>query len=167
MLFRSLKGKTYIVHRAEIVAEEEEGSGVSSTFTPPVTHLYSINDDGQQATIPYDSVFYFSRISFDITRNLYLNAISQSYIGGTPGFVTVNNQKLAVYRYNITRYVQNVINGKTTPRVLKIAAPYYAEFAGTNISIAPLNAIAAGRVKLKGGNHPAKPMRLIVYYSKP
>lgn len=163
----TLKGKSYIIHRAEIIAEEEEGSGVSNVLTPPVTHLYSINSIGQQATIPYDSAFYFSRVTFDFTRNLFLNNIAQSYSGGSPGFVSVNNQKLAVYRYNVTRYVQNVVNGNIAPRLLKIAAPYYAEFAGDNISISPLNAVAAGRVKLKGGNHPTKPMRLVVYYSKP
>jgi hypothetical protein len=163
----ALKGKPYIIHRAEIIAEEAEGSGVSNILTPPVTHLYSLNNNGQQATIPFDSAFYFNRISFDFNRNLFLNGITQSYSGGSPGFVTVNNQKLAVYRYNVTRYVQNVINGNTQPRVLKIAAPYYAEFAGDNISIAPLNGIAAGRVKLKGGAHPTKPMRLVIYYSKP
>jgi hypothetical protein len=163
----TLKGKPYIVHRAEIIAEEEEGNNVSSVLTPPVTHLFSLNDNGQQAPIPYDSAFYVSRISFDFNRNQFLNAITQTYCGGVPGNVFINNQKLATYRYNVTRYVQNVVNGNIKPRTLKIAAPYYAEFAGDNISIAPLNAVAAGRVKLRGGSHPTRPMRLIVYYSKP
>ncbi|MFN5334773.1 MAG: DUF4270 family protein [Bacteroidota bacterium] len=163
----TLKGKPYVVHRAEIIAEEADGANVSTILTPPVTHLFSINNSGRQSTIPYDSSFYFNRVSFDFNRNLFLNSITQSYCGGLPGAVTVNNRKLTVYRYNVTRYVQNVINGNTQTRVLKIAAPYFAEFAGDNISIAPLNAVAAGRVKLKGGSHPTKPMRLIIYYSKP
>jgi hypothetical protein len=163
----TLKGKPYIVHRAEIIAEESEGSNVSTIFTPPITHLFSINSKGQQAPIPYDSLFYLNRASYDFGRKLFLNTITQSYCGGVPGFVSSGNQKLARYRYNVTRYVQNIINGNSTPRGLKISAPYYAEFAGDNISILPLNPIAAGRVKLKGGSHPTKPMRLIIYYSKP
>jgi hypothetical protein len=163
----TLKGRPYIVHRAEIIAEEAEGANVSTVLAPPVTHLFSINAKGQQAPIPYDSLFYLNRTSFDFSRRLFLNTITQSYCGGIPGFVSSDNQKLAVYRYNVTRYVQNIINGNSIPRVLKIAAPYYAEFAGENISAVPLNPIAAGRVKLKGGSHPAKPMRLIIYYSKP
>lgn len=163
----TLKGKPYIVHRAEIIAEEAEGVNVSSILAPPVTHLFSIAENGQQSTIPYDSLFYISVVTFDFSRNLFLNSILQSYSGGVPGFINVNNQRLTQYRYNVTRYIQNVINGNAKPRLLKIASPYYAEFAGDNISITPLNAIAAGRVKLKGGSHPTKPMRLIIYYSKP
>jgi hypothetical protein len=163
----ALKGQPYIVHRAELIAEQADDNSVSSFFTPPSTHLYAVNTLGQQTPIPYDSVFYYNRVSFDFIRNVTLNSILQEYCGGLPSYQVVNNQKLAVYRYQLTRFVQNVINGNTSSRTFKLAAPYYAEFAGGNISLTPLNAIGAGRVKLYGGNHPTKPMRLIIYYSKP
>jgi hypothetical protein len=163
----ALAGKPYIVHRAEIIATQAEDNTVSPIFTPPVTHLYSINDLGQQTTIPFDSDIYFNRVSIDFRRNVFLNSISVEYCGGNPVYKTINNQKLAEYRYNVTRYIQNVINKKISTRSFRISAPYNAEFAGGNISLFPLNPLAAGRVKLYGGSHPTKPMRLIVYYSKP
>jgi hypothetical protein len=163
----SIRGNPYIIHRAEILATQADDNSFSDIFYPPVTHLYSINDNGEQSPIPFDSVFYFNRVSLDSRRNLFLNSISIEYCGGNPIYKTINNKRLAEYRYNVTRYVQNYINGNTINKKFRISAPYYAEFAGGNISLTPLNVIAAGRVKLNGGAHPTKPMRLLIYYSKP
>ena len=163
----TLAGKPYIIHRAELIATQAEDNTASSIFTQPVTHLYCLNEAGQQTAIPYDSVFYLNRVNFDFRRNVFLNSISQEYCGGIPVYKTINNKQYAEYRYNLTRYIQNVMNKNIIPKKFRISAPYNAEFTGGSISIFPLNALAAGRVKLHGGAHPDKPMRLIIYYSKP
>ncbi len=163
----TLVGKPYIIHRAELIASQAEDNTASAVFLPPVTHLYCINETGQQTAIPYDSVFYLNRVNFDFRRNLFLNAVSQEYCGGNPVFRTVNNQRFAEYRYNVSRYIQNVLNKNIRPTKFRISAPYNAEFSGGSISLFPLNPLAAGRVKLFGGSHPTKPMRLLIYYSKP
>jgi hypothetical protein len=163
----TLKGKPYIIHRAELIAEQADDNSVSTIFTPPATHLYSLNAFGEQVPIPYDSVFYYNRASFDFIRNVTLYAISQEYAGGSPSYKSINSKLLVTYRYNLTRYVQNLINGNAQPRSFKLSAPYFAEFSGGNSSIVPFNALAAGRVKLYGGAHSARPMRLKIYYSKP
>lgn len=162
-----LIGKPYIIHRADLVATQIADNSVNKDLAVPVTHLFAINDAGQQMPIPYDSLFYYTRLSFDAGRNVFLNAIAQTYCGGVPKFIPSSGQNVAEYRYNLTRYIQNIINGNTTIRSLRIGAPYYAAFAGGNISQLPFNPIGAGRVKLGGGSHPSQPMRLKVYYSKP
>jgi hypothetical protein len=163
----SLIGKPYIIHRAEIIASQADDNSVSDIFSPPITHLYYLNDAGAQTPIPYDSLFYFSRVSFDNQRNAVLNSIQLNYCGGNPVLKSSGSQKLAEYRFNVSRYIQNVLNKNIKPGKFRISAPYFAEFSGGNISLSPLNAIAAGRVKLNGGGHPTKPMRLLIYYSKP
>jgi hypothetical protein len=72
-----LIGKPYIIHRADLVATQIADNSVSKDLFVPETHLFAINDVGQQMPIPYDSVFYYNRISFDAGRNVFLNAIAQ------------------------------------------------------------------------------------------
>ncbi|MFN9111948.1 MAG: DUF4270 family protein, partial [Bacteroidota bacterium] len=97
----TLAGKPLIIHRAELIATQVEDDGISSIFTPPVTHLYCLNDAGAQTAIPYDSLFYLNRVSFDFRRNVFLNSVSLEYCGGSPVFKIFNNQKYAEYRYNL------------------------------------------------------------------
>ncbi|MBU6158542.1 MAG: DUF4270 family protein, partial [Bacteroidetes bacterium] len=132
-----LVGKPYIIHRADLVATQIADNNVLKDISVPVTHLFALNDAGQQMPIPYDSVFYYTKVSFDAGRNVFLHAIAQTYCGGIPKFINVNGQSVAEYRYNLTRYIQNVINRNTAIRSLRIAAPYYAFFAGGNISQLP------------------------------
>jgi hypothetical protein len=165
----TLVGKKYIVHRAELVAQQvyQGPTSAENLFTPPSLHLFTIGADGKNATIPYDSTSYWSPASFDFFRDKFLFNVLTTYTGGTPSFTRdASNNTVAVYRMNITRYVQNIINGNTTRRDFKLTAPFLAEFGGNILSSVSINPIAFGRVQLGGGTHPQYRMKVCIYYSK-
>jgi hypothetical protein len=166
----TLGGKPYIVHRAELVARQIYKGPLQeeNAFLPPVLHLYTLENSGKNAPIPYDSIGYFQQSSFDFTRSVTLYNILSSYTGGTNTFYLDNaNRSASIYRMNMTRYVQNIVNGRTSRRDFKLAAPYFAEFSGGRSSGTSLNPLAYGRIQLGGGSHPLYPMYVCIYYSKP
>jgi hypothetical protein len=165
----NLKGQVYIVHRAELVARQvfQGPLSVESIYTPPLVHLFSLNSAGQNAPIPFDSSNYMRPASFDFFRQVALFDVNTNYSGGQPSFFRdASSNLVAEYRMNMTRYVQNVINGKADIRDFKITAPYFAYFSGGIVSSTSLNPIAYGRVQLGGGTHPQYPMFVRIYYSK-
>jgi hypothetical protein len=166
----TLAGKNYIIHRAEVVARQiyQGPLQVENTFLPPVVHLFTLDVNGKNAPIPFDSLIYFQQSSFDFVRNVMLYNLQEAYTGGNATYYLDNaNNTAAEYRMNITRYVQNIVNGRRQRRDFKLAAPYFAEFAGGKSSGTSLNPIAYGRVQLGGGTHPRYPMYVRIYYSKP
>lgn len=167
--FDTLVGKKYIVHRAEIVARQlYEGPLVlENLYTSPVLHLYAIDSEGKNAPLPYDSLNYWTPASFDFFRNVSLYTINTRYLGGFPSYVKdPSSNTVSEYKLNITRYVQNVINGNTQRKDLKLTAPYYTEFRNGVSSVTGINPLAYGRVKLGGGLHSQHPMFVRIYYSK-
>lgn len=167
--FDTLVGKKYIIHRAEIVARQlYEGPLVlENQFTAPVMHLYAFDSEGKNAALPYDSLNYWTPSSYDFIRNVSLFSINSRYTGGFPSYIKdPSANTVSEYKLNITRYVQNIINGKTQRKELKLTAPYYAEFKNGISSITAINPLAYGRVKLGGGLHSQFPMYVRIYYSK-
>ena len=165
----TLKGKQYIVHRAELVARQifQGPLSVESIYPPPIIHMYSLNSAGQNAPIPVDSLSYMQPATFDFIRQVALFNINTNYTGGQPTFFQdASSNLVAEYRMNMTRYVQNIMNGRATRRDLKLAAPYFATFANGIVSSSSFNPIAYGRVQLGGGTHPQYPMFVRIYYSK-
>lgn len=172
----SLIGKKYIIHRAEIVVRQifQGPVNIERILLQPTLNLVTIGADGKSASIPFDSSGYFLPPSnFDFTRNVFLadlsNISSQNYTGGTPTFFNNGTgNTVAEYRLNISRYVQNIINGKATLRDFKLEAPYFANygFSPYNISsAASINPVAYGRVQVGGGTHTQYPMFVRIYYS--
>lgn len=174
----TLKGQRYIVHRAELVARQifQGPATLERQLLPPLLHLYTFDNAGRNASIPFDSISYFVpnfSNSFNFSRFTYNYNINEVYTGATPTtFTDVNNNTVYEYRMNITRYVQNIINGNASLRDFRLEAPYYANFAAPpgfdyNISSqAIFNKVGDGRVQLGGGTHPTYPMFVRIYYSK-
>lgn len=175
----SIVGKTYIVHRAELVMRQiyQGPATIENILLQPTLHLFTIDANGKNAPIPVDSASYLTRFfGFDQIRNVVTyditNSGTENYLSTFPYFTTIAGNRVAEYRLNITRYVQNIINGKTTLRDFKLEAPYFANFttlAGLTVntsSSASINPIAYGRVQVGGGSHPLYPMYVRIYYSK-
>jgi Domain of unknown function (DUF4270) len=173
----TLIGQRYIVHRAELVVRQIFQGPVSleNQLLQPAVHLFTLDNAGNNQPIPYDSTRYFfqSNTPFSFTRLVYPFNIDETYTGGLPNYFNdVNSNRVAEYRMNITRYVQNIINGKAQLRDFKLEAPYFANFKAPqgfdfNISSTSIfNLIAAGRVQVGGGSHPTYPMFVRIYYSK-
>jgi hypothetical protein len=153
-----------IVHRAELIMEEIYDP--SDTLFPPPPGLYLDAYDPAAAafrTIPYD--FYFDASG---SSNL-------ASFGAVP-FVTTDpmGRPVKSWRFNLSRYVQNIVNGTQPAYNLRLHAPVYtynqyrpsptAESTKVAVSVNP--APAKGRVRLGGGNHPTQKMRLRIVYSK-
>jgi hypothetical protein len=153
-----------VVHRAELIMEQVYDA--SDILFPP-TNLYLDAYDttvSTYRTIPYD-------VSFGATGNTNLGSFGVSPIDTKDG----SGNNIKNWRFNITRYVQHVVNDTEPVYDLRLFAPLYVEelyrpgvlgSTSTQVYI-PVNAAAGkGRVRLGGGNHPTQKMRLRIVYSK-
>jgi hypothetical protein len=113
-------------------------------------------------TIPYD---------FILDPTAGPNYLDFGTFGKTT--VDVNNNPITVWKFNITRYVQNYLTKKEPLYDFRLSAPFSTNdlfrYDGVNdiyqfVSVNSL--IAAGRVRLGGGSHPTQRLRLHIIYSK-
>lgn len=166
----TIRNKAYIIHRAELVARQvyQGPSTQESIFLPPNLHLFSYSATNAVEPIPFDQPYYFINSFFLNPRQLdTVFNIETSYTGGSPSYVQdIASNRIAEYRLNMTSYVQNLVNGKTTRRDFKLSAPYYPRFSDKKIGSTFINPLAYGRVQLGGGSHPTQKMYVRIYYSK-
>lgn len=163
-----------VIHRAELIMEQVHHE--DDTLFPP-TNLYLDAYDPTVTTfrtIPYD-------IAFDASGNSNLSSF---------GVIPINTKdqsgnSIKSWRFNLTRYVQHVVNDTEPVYDLRLFAPLYinelyrpgvvgstsnliTKFVGTPLQVNP--AAGKGRVRLAGNTgdtdtNPQK-MRLRIVYSK-
>ncbi len=160
-----------VVHRAELIMEQVHQPVYDSIF--PAKFLFLDAYDAAVSTkynrfIPYD-------FTFDVQGNPALGALGVApYDEKNPA-----GQNIKVWKFNISRYIQNVVNKREQPFDLKLSAPYYVfgyykptQAATSSLQRVTVNAsVGDGRVRLYGGNtaSPAtnpQRMRLRIIYSK-
>jgi len=155
-----------IVHSAELIMDQVYD--LSDTLFPPAKLYLDAYDSSVSKfrAIPYD----FS-ISGSGTSNLSSFGVNPVNTKDSLG------HDIKTWRFNITRYVQHVLNDTEPAYDLRLSAPlYYRELyrpgpAGspsTVVSIFVNDAIGNGRVRLAGGKsvNGAQRMRLRIVYSK-
>ena len=160
-----------VVHRAELIMEQVYDP--KDTIFPSTNLYLDAYDSSVSAyrTIPYD-------VSLDVSGNANLSAF------GVSPFINSKDaagNSIRTWRFNLTRYVQHVVNDTEPVYDLRLFAPVYINElyrtgpAGTDSKLltqtigAPLSVNAAagkGRVRLGGGNHPSQKMKLRIVYSK-
>ena len=157
-----------VVHRAELIMEQVHDG--SDTIFPPTNLYLDAYDSSVSAfrTIPYN-------ITFDQTGNSNLPSF------GISPFNTKDplGYNIKSWHFDITRYVQHVVNDTEPIYDLRLSSPLYIRElyrpgpAGTNsIQVRiPVNAAAGkGRVRLAGntgiGDTNPQRMRLRIVYSK-
>ena len=143
-----------IIHRAELIVPKITVSAVNENIFSKPTSLYL-----DRKRVTNDSALVFLKDIFDLTGNL------------TPRFGGLINSDDA-YRFNITRYVQDIVTGRERNDSLRLFAPLQVTYRFTS-NLQPLNipvnfAPAFGRVIVGGGANPdpAKRTRLRIIYSK-
>jgi hypothetical protein len=159
-----------LIHRAELIAEQNPQGPSDNTFGPPRYLLLAA----------YDSVNKIKRNirgDYIIDNSSGVNNIAN--FGGFLSYKTVNNTSVASYDFNITRYVQGIVTRKDTSFTLRLSAPsndslrYTEPYPSTFSSIYYINPnlannVANGRVRLGGGagdrTRPYR-MRLRIIYS--
>jgi hypothetical protein len=153
-----------LVHRAELIMEQVYH--VSDTIFPAANLYLDAYDTTEKKfrTIPYD-------VSFDASGNSNLGSFGVSPFLAKDGA----GNTIKTWRFNLTRYVQHVVNDTETAYDLRLFAPLYISElykpAGFGSSVQtgniPVNQAAGkGRVRLGGGNHPTQKMKLRIVYSK-
>jgi hypothetical protein len=145
-----------VVHRAELIIYKIP-SALDNIFTPPARlFLDKINNAG-------DTAYVFQ-------KDLYSNsgALQYDIFGGA-----VNSS--GIYKFNITRHVQDLITRKEPNYTLRLNAPVKTELyfpASTTQKVSYMYNVltqpANGRVVLAGGSFadPSQRMRLRIIYSK-
>ena len=165
----TLSNRPYIIHRAELVAQQvyQGPLSVENLFVPPFLHMSSFSSTGAVEPIPFDQQYYMTPAG---TLNLQADTMFTmdfDYTGGGTNFVRdAANNLIAEYRMNMTSYLQNLVNNKATKRDFKLSAPYIVHFTAKKASASYLNPLAYGRVQLGGGSHPTQKMYVRIYYSK-
>ena len=145
-----------VIHRAELIVTRIP-SAMDAIFTPPQQLLLD------RLSRNNDSAFVFEKDLISST------GLAFETFGGS---LRSNN----TYRFNITRYVQDIVTNRAKNRnhVLRIHAPlrtnlYLPNLTTNNLITVPvLSEIANGRAVLAGGNYnnPAQQMKLRIVYSK-
>ncbi|MEZ5035554.1 MAG: DUF4270 domain-containing protein [Chitinophagaceae bacterium] len=155
-----------LVHRAELIVEQVYDAS-DEKFGPP-GQLYldasdpTISAFNKHRVIPYD-------LQLLTGGSLNFGDFGSTPIDGTDG----SGHAIKIWKFNITRYVQHVLNGTLPLYDLRLFAPYslleqygIPPASDITVKVGVNKAIAKGRVRVGGGNHPTQRMRLRIIYSK-
>lgn len=160
-----------VVHRAELIMEENYH--LSDSMFPAPTALFL--DAWDATATKYRTVPYDFAVNLAGTSNLGAFG-SYPYITKDPSGNTIR-----VWRFNLSRYVQHLVNGTEPVYDFRLTAPLYltdrysgsGSATGTTDLTIGVNPVAArGRVRLFGGGDGSQPganpqrMRLRIVYSK-
>jgi hypothetical protein len=173
-----------VIHRAELRVTQlpASGSGAEALTPPQVLYLdasYKPSPSGVTSFrgLPYD-LFPFAGYYCYPGQGIDFN-----YFGGPYAYEVVDGERVAVVRFNISRYLQGILTRQEPTYDLRLSAPfsmYYSEcvnsyaisyppqvfplqFRGTSVI-----KVGSGRVRVAGGNHsnPNFRMQLRVIYSR-
>lgn len=163
-----------IVHRAFIRAEQiPENVYYDSIYSaPPLLYLDLRDTSVSEKYKPlYFDLNPNTRYDPDFSSGLPFfpnGGVDFGYYGGFLRYTRDNSGRSVVYyEFNVTRYLQQLVTKGTPNYKMRVFAPftlYYPQYSTTGYTYG--NRIALGRVKLGGGSHPEKPLKLVVIYSK-
>lgn len=154
-----------LVHRAELIIEQLYHPSDTIFKAPELLYVDaadpSITRSYKFRTIPYDLVYTPS--GFDLNSFGVLAQTSLDAAGN----------KIKVWKFNLSRYVQHVLTHTQTLYDLRLSAPFtlnesYGIPPGTD-QVFPFfvnSTIVKGRIRVGGGTHPTQRMRLRLIYSK-
>ncbi len=157
-----------LVHRAELVMEQVHDPNGSDTIFNTPEFLYL---DAHDTTITA-SYYQYRTIPYDL--ELTTGGFDFRLFGCSPlSTIDGSGNSIKTWKFDVTRYVQHVLTKTQKLYDLRLSAPFgFVEQFGIppgtdqfrTIFLNP--AIAMGRVRLGGGNHPSQRMRLHIIYSK-
>lgn len=160
-----------VIHRAELIVEQQYDQS-DTLFAPPEYMYLDASDPSITA-----SNYKFRTIPYDFTYT-GAGALNYGQFGCSPQRSTDPNGKpIQLWKFNISRYVQNLLNGTQRLYDLRLFAPFtlneqFGIPPGTDQSIGiGLNTtIAKGRIRVAGNTGPAdtnpQRIRLRLVYSK-
>ena len=155
-----------IVHRAELIMEQVYNTSAAKLLPPDILYLDAYDSVNKRFhTIPYDVV---TAPGAAIPLFQFGNAAAFGMIGKKT--IDASGNPIYAWRFNLTRYIQHVLNGTESVQNLRLYSPFIIHNYIDDFKIAGIlfgnSSYAIGQVRLGGGNHPTQPMRLRIVYSK-
>ncbi|HRO86046.1 MAG TPA: DUF4270 domain-containing protein [Niabella sp.] len=164
-----------IIHLAELSMESVYDSKDTLFSAPDALFMDTYDSSVSKfVTIPYSQQVINLMDNFGISYGYGVSNYAEFGSFPNSGFDLAGNV-IKKWRFNLTRYVQNVLINKAKPYNLRLYAPksmliYNGETPteNTQVTIEPFSTIVygVGRVRLGGGNQPGQKMKLRVVYSK-
>ncbi len=165
-----------IIHRASIYMEQiPEDPNSDSIFSAPPFMYLDLKDTGTTKWKPiYFDLNPNSRYDPDFKGGLpyypFQFNIDYNYFGAAvKKRVNAIGQKVSYYDINVSRYVQQVVSKGTPNYQMRLFPAYNFSYPQYSLQVIPYNnPVAFGRIKVKGGSHPDKrlKMRLVIINSK-
>lgn len=162
-----------VIHRASIQVQELAGDPFTdSLFTPPGLLYMDVRDTSVEERWKPVYLDLSPSTSYDPdnkTGSYYfpLGGVDFGYFGGYLRQKTDNEgNRVRYYDFNLTRHVQRIVTRKTPNYQFRLYSPFrviYPQYSPLPYNYG--NRIAFGRVKLAGGKHPLRPMKMVIIYS--
>jgi hypothetical protein len=163
-----------IIHRASIQMEQLPYESLTDSLfsAPPLLYM----DLKDTTTEPRWKPVYFDlnpNVRYDPDYKSGLpyyptGGVDFNYFGGYTRYRTNPlGQRVVYYDFNLTKHVQQIAAKGTPNYHFRLYAPYsvgYPQYYQSSLTYG--NRMAAGRIRLAGGNHPSRPMKMVVIYSK-
>jgi len=153
--FKASKGNV-MVHLAELVIDQVPASNQSmdDILSPPPLLYLDLYDTTTKNQLPF------------LNDAVATGSYDPSLFGGIQGNAPNAGAKPhAQYRIFITRHIQGIITRNIPNPVMYLYAPYQVSYPNISLNF-NVNPLTYGRVRLGGGNHSSKRMRLRLVYTK-
>lgn len=153
--------KNAIIHRAELLIEQvPHNTLLDASFTPPALFLTAFSTDSSRRFMLPGGDVQFS--------NSGVNNLAD--FGAYP----YKRDNVSYYSFNLTQYVQGIVTSRNRNLSLALSAPFADYFYAveefntvlpiTNTGI--LNTFSIGRIRVGGGSHSQRKMRLRIVYTR-
>ena len=148
-----------IIHRAELIMDEDPAFSHPLYTTPPQIYLDVIDTAPNKfMTVPYD--FYF--------LNAFTGPADFQYFGGLRKIITDGAGTRSRYTFNVSKYMQGMISRSDKYYDFRLYCPYDVRYHNQYVAGIPwpvINSPVFGRVVLGGGSSTRYKMKLRVIYS--
>lgn len=153
--FKAAKGNV-MVHLAELVMDQVPSNNqtLDDMLSPPPLIYMDLYDTTTKTQLPF--------LNDALGTGSYDPTLFGGILGNVPNAGPVPP---AQYRIFITRHIQGIITRNIANPVMYLYAPYQVGYPTISLNF-NVNPIAYGRVRLGGGNHSTKRMRLRLVYTK-
>lgn len=144
-----------LINKAELIITQNPDPAAGTYLAPPELFLWKYEKPSK------DSIGYLTDAGVVISSLYGIQYTNLSYFGGFKTIITnEQGQKVAQYRFNITRYMQHLIS----------PLPSYDNTTNYGFRLGILTPLSSdpdmGRVVLGGGNNSTTKMKLHVVYTK-
>jgi hypothetical protein len=153
--FKAAKGNV-MVHLAELVVDQVPSANqkLDDILSPPPLLYLDFYDTTNKNQLPF--------LNDAVATGSYDPSLFGGILGNAPN---AGLTPYAQYRIFITRHIQGIITRNSPNPIMYLYAPYQVSYSNLSLSF-NVNPIAYGRVRLGGGNHSSKRMRLRIVYTK-